>query len=90
VTAWLVVVRVDEWVWHGTLPLINLQPGEFIYFSCYIMTGLVPPMSSFPFMLLVFYGLQLQHLPPHSLILVVIFVHFREMFVCVRPSVTLF
>jgi hypothetical protein len=40
-----------------TLPLTNLQPGEFVYFSCYAMAGLVPPMSSFLFTLLEFYGL---------------------------------
>jgi hypothetical protein len=50
----------------------------------------VPPVSSFLFMLLEFYGLQLQHLSSHSLILVAIFIHFYEMFVYVRPSVTLF
>jgi hypothetical protein len=41
-------------------------------------------------MLLEFYGLQLQHLSPHSLILVVIFTHFCEMFIFVWPSVSLF
>jgi hypothetical protein len=46
----------------GTLPLINLQPGEFIYFSCYTMAGLVMLVSSFLFVLLEFYRLQLQHL----------------------------
>jgi hypothetical protein len=46
-------------MWHSTLPLINLQPGEFFYFSCYIMTGMVPPVSSFLFTLLEFYMLQL-------------------------------
>jgi hypothetical protein len=54
------------------------------------MAGLVPPVSSFLFTMLEFYGLQLQHLAPHSLILVAIFIHFCEMLVCVRPSVTLF
>jgi hypothetical protein len=43
---------------HGTLPLVNLQPEEFIFFSCYAAAGLVPPVSSFLFTLLEFYGLQ--------------------------------
>jgi hypothetical protein len=77
-------------MWRGTFPLVNLQPGEFIYFSCYAAAGLVPPVSSFLFTLLELCGLQLQHLSPHSLILVAIFIHFCEMFICVRPSVTLF
>jgi hypothetical protein len=41
-------------------------------------------------MLLEHYELQLQHLSPHSITLVVIFAHFCEMFVGVRPSVRLF
>jgi hypothetical protein len=52
------------------------------------VTGLVPSASFF--MLLEFYGLQLQLLSLHSLVLVVTFIHFCEMFICVRPSVTLF
>jgi hypothetical protein len=41
-------------------------------------------------MLLEYYDLQLQDLSLHSITLVVIFVHFCEMFVCVWPSVRLF
>jgi hypothetical protein len=36
------------------------------------------------------FGLQLQHLTPHSILLVSIFVHFMEMFVGVRPCVAIF
>jgi hypothetical protein len=50
----------------------------------------VPTVSSFLFTLLEFYGLQLQHLSLHSLILVATFIHFCEMFVCVRSSISLF
>jgi hypothetical protein len=50
----------------------------------------MPPVSSFLLMLLEFYGLQLQHLSPHSFILVAIFIHFCEMFIGVRPSIPLF
>jgi hypothetical protein len=80
----------DGWLRCGTFPLINLQRGEFVFFSCYVVAGLVPPVSSFLFTLLEFYGLQLQHLSPDSLVLVVIFIHFYEMFIYMRPSVTLF
>jgi hypothetical protein len=82
--------RFDEWMQHSAFPLVILQPGEFIFFSCYVAAGLVPLVSSFLFTLMEFYGLQLHHLLLHSLVLLVIFVHFYEMFVCVRPSVTLF
>jgi hypothetical protein len=41
---------------RDTLPLANLQLGEFVYFSYCATTELVPPMSSFLFTLLEFYG----------------------------------
>jgi hypothetical protein len=47
----------DGWMRYGTFPLVNLQPREFIFFSCYAMSGLVPPLSSFLFTLLEFHGL---------------------------------
>jgi hypothetical protein len=55
--AWLAAARVRRWMRCGNFPLINLQPGEFIYLSCYATVGLVPSVSSFLFMLLEFYGL---------------------------------
>jgi hypothetical protein len=72
------------------LPLANLAPGDFVFFSAYALAGLVPPLLSFFLVLLEFYGLQLQHLSPNSITLVAIFVHLCEMFVGVRPSVRLF
>jgi hypothetical protein len=75
---------------RAVVPLTNLAPGDFIFFSAYALAGLVPPLSSFFLMLLEFYGLQLQHLSPNSITLVAIFVHLCEMFVGVRPSVRLF
>jgi hypothetical protein len=72
------------------VPLANLAPGDFVFFSAYALAGLVPPVSSFFLMLLEVYGLQLQHLSPNSITLVVIFVHLCEMFVGVRPSMRLF
>jgi hypothetical protein len=75
---------------RGVVPLANLAPGDFVFFSAYALAGLVPPVSSFFLMLLEFYGLQLQHLSPNSITLVAIFVHLCEIFVGVRPSVRLF
>jgi hypothetical protein len=72
------------------VPLANLAPGDFVFFSAYALARLVPPVSSFFLMLLEFYGLQLQHLSPNSITLVAIFVHLCEMFVGVRPLVRLF
>jgi hypothetical protein len=75
---------------RGLMPLANLAPGDFVFFSAYALAGLVPLVSSFFLMLLEFYGLQLQHLSPNSITLVAIFVYLCEMFVGVRPSVRLF
>jgi hypothetical protein len=66
------------------------HPGDFAYFSSYALSGLVLPLSSFFLVLLEHFGLQLQHLSPHSITLVAIFVHFCEMFMGVRPLVRLF
>jgi hypothetical protein len=73
----------------GKIPLRDLAAGEFVLFNSYIMCGLVPPISSFFLLLLEEFGLQLHHLTPHS-VLVVVFAHFMEMFVGVRPCTTIF
>jgi hypothetical protein len=80
--------RYDLKKQRGMLSLA--QPGDFVYFSVYALAGLMPSFSSFFLMLLEHYGLQLQHLSPHSITLVVIFTHFCEIFLGVRPSVRLF
>jgi hypothetical protein len=67
-----------------------LVAGEFILFNSYINCRLVPPISSFFLMLLEEFGLQLQHLTPHSVLLVAVFAHFMEMFVGVHPCVAVF
>jgi hypothetical protein len=74
----------------GQIPLRDLAAGEFVLFNSYAMCGLVPPMSSFFLLLLEEFGLQLQHLTPHSVLLVAVFAHFMEMFVGVRPCAAIF
>ena len=59
-------------------------------FISHISTSLGLPISSFFLLLLKDFGLQLQHLTPHSILLTAIFVHLCEMFVGVRPCVLLF
>ena len=44
-------------------------------FILHISTGLGLPISSFFLLLLEDFGLQLQHLTPHSILLTAIFVH---------------
>jgi hypothetical protein len=80
----------EDRVQRGITPLIGLRPGEFVYFTAYALAGLVPPFSSFFFTLLEAYGLQLQHLSPHSITLVAVFMHLHELYVGVRPLVHLF
>jgi hypothetical protein len=75
---------------RGVTSLTGMQPGEFVYFASYALSGLMLPFSTFLFTLLEYYDLQLQHLLPHSITLVTIFVHLCEMYVCVRSSVHLF
>jgi hypothetical protein len=58
-----------------------LRLSEFMYFTAYALAGLVLSFSSFFFMLLETYGLQLQHLSPYSITLVVVFVHLYEMYI---------
>ena len=74
----------------GASPLGGLGPGEFVLFVPYLLCGLGLPLSSFLLLLLEDYGLQLQHLSPHSILQVAVFVHLCEMFAGVRPSLALF
>jgi hypothetical protein len=82
--------RYECKAWRGISPLTSLRPDEFMYFTTYTLAKLVLLFSSFFFMLLETYGLQLQHLMPHSITLVAVFVHLYKMYIGVRPSVRLF
>jgi hypothetical protein len=83
-------IEFDERIWCGSILLGGLWPSEFIFFTSYALARLALPFSSFFFMLLENYDLQLHHLSPHSFTLVAIFVHLCEMNVDVRPSMHLF
>jgi hypothetical protein len=48
----------------GSIPLNNMETGEFILFNSYAMCGVVLPISCFFLLLLEEFGLQLQHLTP--------------------------
>jgi hypothetical protein len=67
-------------------PLGDLAAGEFVLFISYISCGLELPISPFFLLLLEEFGLQLQHLTPHSVLQAAIFVHLCEMFVGVAPA----
>jgi hypothetical protein len=64
--------------------------GEFVLFVSYLFCRLALPISPFFLLLLEEFRLQLQHLTPHSILQVAIFVHFCEMFVGVAACTSLF
>jgi hypothetical protein len=74
----------------GATPLGDLTAGEFVLFISYLSCGLALSISPFFLLLLEELGLQLQHLTPHSILHVAIFVHLCEMFVGVALSTSLF
>ena len=59
----------------GSVPLGDLRAGEFVLFISHISTGVGLPISSFFLLLLEDFGLQLQHLTAHSILLTSIFIH---------------
>jgi hypothetical protein len=74
----------------GAAPLGDLATEEFVLFTSYISCGLALPISPIFLLLLEEFGLQLQHLTPHSVLQASIFVHLCEMFVGVAPCTSLF
>jgi hypothetical protein len=84
----VLVLGYDSKMRRGMLSLA--QPSEFVYFLSYALAGLVSLLSSFFLVLLEHYRLQLQHLSPHSMMLVAVFTHFYEMFVGMQSLVRLF
>jgi hypothetical protein len=73
-----------------TILLGDLATREFVLFISYLFCGLALPISPFFLLLLEEFGLQLQHLTPHSILQVAIFVHFCEVFVGVAACTSLF
>jgi hypothetical protein len=51
-----------------TTPLGDLAAGEFVLFVSYLSCGLALPISLFFLLLEEEFGLQLQHLTPHSIL----------------------
>jgi hypothetical protein len=74
----------------GTALIGDLAAGEFVLFTSYISCGLALLISPFFLLLLEEFGLQLQHVTPHSILQAAIFVHLCKMFVGVAPYTSLF
>jgi hypothetical protein len=49
----------EDWLCCVVAPASNVRPGEFVFFACYVLAGLMPPVSPFPLTVLEFYGVQL-------------------------------
>jgi hypothetical protein len=59
-------------------------------FLCFLVAGMVPPMSRFLHATLSTYGMVLAHLHPNALLTLAIFQYLCEAFVGVRSLVVLF
>ena len=64
--------------------------GDAIIFSCFLLAGMVPPLSEFCQAVLETYGLVILQLHPNAVMVMAIFAHLCEAFVGVMPSVALF
>jgi hypothetical protein len=71
---------------HPRLELLQSGGGEreIVLFPSYTPACLAFLASSFFLMVLDFYGLQMAHLTPHSVMLLAIFTHLYEMFIAVQ------
>lgn len=75
---------------HADAPLGELGGLDIRVFSCFLMVGLVPPMSHFFQAVMAAFSLHLAQLHPNTLLGLAIFQHFCETFMGVLPSVALF
>ena len=67
-----------------------LEPGDARIFACFVVAGLVPPMSLFFHAVLATYGLHVSHIHPNAMVTLAMFQHCCEAFVGINPSVALF
>ena len=69
-------------------PFENIS--EIVLFKAFVERGLVIPVCDFLRCLLFFWGIQLHHLTPDSILHIVIFVHLCETFLGIHPHFDLF
>ena len=75
---------------HAEAPPSDLGSLDIRVFSCFLILGLVPPMSHFFQAVMAAFSLHLAQLHPNALLGLAIFQHFCETFVGVLPSIALF
>jgi len=72
----------EDYPMEGTL--------ETVVFRDFVERGLALSVSEFFYALLQFWGIQLHHLTPQSILHLSIFTHFCEAFLCILPHFHLF
>ena len=72
----------EDYPMEGTL--------ETVVFRDFVERGLALPVSEFFYALLQFWGIQLHHLTPHSILHLSIFTHFCEAFLGILPHFHVF
>jgi hypothetical protein len=98
---WACIDELAGWVAgetneHGATLLLDAKEAgpsarlDTRIFTCFLMAGVVPPLSLFLCAILEKYGLLLSQLHPNSLLALAIFQFLCEAFVGVHPSVALF
>ena len=68
----------------------DLTPADARIFACFVVAGLIPPMSHFFHAVLAAYGLHVAHIHPNAMVTLAMFQHCCEAFVGIRPSMALF
>jgi hypothetical protein len=82
--------KLGEWKGPGEHCIPNLELGEIVLFVPFIQHGLGLLACPFLHGLLHYYGITLNHLNPNSILHLSIFIHLRETFLGIPPSITLF
>ena len=72
------------------LAMNSYAEGQVRFFSCFLMSGLVPPFSDFFLQMMAEYGLLVLQLHPNVVSVMAVFAHLCENFVGVYPSIPLF
>ena len=70
-------------------PDVKPIKGKFVFFTSFLYASLHFPISNF-FTVMDYYGLCLNHLSPNSILYISVFVHLCEMFIGVKPYLSLF
>ena len=68
----------------------SARDSKIVLFTSFVEHGLALPTSDFSHGLLYYYGIQIHHLTPESILHLSIFVHLCEAFLGIKPHFELF